>query len=54
MIWRDKWSQVEDEWRWSLEADDRFSVKSMYKKLEGLMVWKGNLMKDKTKVFTQI
>lgn len=28
-------SEVEDSWRWKLESDHFFSVKSMYSKLEG-------------------
>jgi len=32
------WSNVEDEWRWNLEENGRFSVKSAYSKLEGLVL----------------
>jgi len=31
-------SLEEDRWRWRLDEDGRFSVKSMYYKLEGAML----------------
>jgi len=35
------WSQEEDEWRWNLEDNGVFSMKSAYGKLEGLMLSEG-------------
>lgn len=47
-------SDVEDDWRWSLEEDGTFSVKSMYSKLETLMVREESLDELERRVFKHI
>lgn len=47
-------SDVEDDWRWSLEEDGTFSVKSMYSKLETLMVREESLHELERRVFKHI
>lgn len=47
-------SEDEDLWRWRLEEDGAFSVKSMYSRLETLMVPVDNLQDGERRVFAQI
>jgi hypothetical protein len=44
----------EDGWRWRLEEDGCFSVKSMYEKLQGLMLVDEMVAEDEKLVFSQI
>ena len=47
--------QEEDVWRWRLEEDGRFTVKSMYKKLEGLMLEEGSIsLEQRPGVFSDL
>jgi hypothetical protein len=43
-----------DEWRWKLEENGSFSVKSMYSKLEGLMLDEGPSSNEQRRVFSKI
>lgn len=47
-------SEVEDSWRWKLESDHFFSVKSMYSKLEGREVLEVTRPVGERRVFRQI
>lgn len=46
--------QGEDTWRWRLDSDGRFTVKSMYVKLEGLLLEEGSTTLEQRKVFSRI
>jgi len=47
------WSQEEDVWWWKLE-EGRFSVKSMYAKLEGMLILEDSWSEDELLVFKHI
>jgi len=46
--------QEEDAWRWRLVVDGRFTVKSLYSKLEGLMIEEDSITLEQRKVFSRI
>ena len=46
--------QEEDRWTWKLEEERVFSVKSMYAKLEGLIINDDDRSEEEKKVFRQI
>jgi len=48
-----KGSQEEDVWRWRLEDDGRFSVKSLYRKMEGLMLEDESVSLEEVRVFSR-
>jgi hypothetical protein len=47
-------SHDEDEWKWKLEDNDVFSVSSMYKVLEVLLILEDGLNAEGQKVFSYI
>lgn len=47
-------SHEEDEWLWKLEEDGRFSVKSMYTKLEGMFILDNKWGTEEKAVFRQV
>lgn len=47
-------SQVEDAWWWRLDENGRFTAKSMYTKLEGLMLEDGSIAIEEGRVFSRI
>ena len=47
-------TQEDDVWRWRLEEEGRFTVKSMYKKLEGLLLEARSVMDDQGRVFLNL
>ena len=46
--------QEEDVWWWKLEENGRFTVKSMYSKVEGLLLEEGPILVEQRRVFSKI
>jgi hypothetical protein len=47
-------SLVKDSWKWKLEGEGGFSVKSLYKKLDGVLMGADGCPEEERKAFTQI
>lgn len=48
------WSQEEDRWKWGLEESGKFSVKSTYDKLEGIMLREDLWSEEEKGVFSKL